>query len=179
MNAPLNANITLEIARERFYAIVRDACDEYTVPADACDEVKRQLAGEPMVARAMKDWLFHRAVLESVHNRRHERLSQVKGNGGRVIPETHRGAEAIEATAATRMQSLLETWVMPDGRRLGEWTGPQLKLQAMEERSLAHGHMKNATFFESLSLRCPGDKPVRKCVTDKEASALWRKAQET
>lgn len=79
------------------------------------------------------------------------------------IKESHeRTARALDPIL--RAMAFYNEWHLPDGTPLGDATRGKLLAEAMRERSIADGHLRNADFYEKLAAKVPEGTTVREAV---------------
>lgn len=74
------------------------------------------------------------------------------------------------------MADFLRDFNMPDGRSVGEWTGPELIVQAAKDRAIGKGLFARARWEERLA-KLAGQSTVRKKVSSKEARRIVEAAE--
>ena len=147
--------------------LAKEACEKHDKIESAINYVLRRLDDDPELKARLLTEMVACAVRRNIHYVRHETLTAVK------MPNVcTRGANAVAIAGRVKAASLLDTWVMPDGRRLGDYKGTELKPLAANEANLAAGHEANAAFYGRLA-KLAGDNKVRSAVDADRARAIW------
>lgn len=138
------------------------------------------LAEEKTDRQALTERLVWRGILDAIYAARHHDKIAVKREpvvASRIAANPSRVTLATLAAAAPVAQrTILDTWRMPNGLPLGNWTGAELVVESERERRTGSGHLKVALFYQSLA-RKAGDRRVRDVVGVAEAIRLWAKAE--
>jgi len=110
------------------------------------------------------------AVYQIRHAER-ERTKQrfLPGNANRPSSVMSGVSDAIGA-------SILDQWILDDGRKLGDVLGTELRDFAANDRGKARGFIENATFYERIAA-IAGNKRVRDAVKPDKAEKLWREVR--
>lgn len=144
-----------------------EACDKHDKIESAINYVLRRLDDDPALKARLLTEIVACAIRRHVHDVRHDNLTAAK-----CANRCTRGADAIAIAGRVKAESLLDTWIMPDGRRLGDYKGTELKPLSVNEANLAAGHTANAAFYGRLA-KIAGDNKVRTVVNADHARKLW------
>jgi len=100
----------------------------------------------------MEEELIVRGLQSALYDARHHVREAIK-----FVPK---GCSRDPRSQSLRSEiaglSLYQTWVMRDGRLLGDYTGNELKSESEYERLQADGHMINSKFYAELAGKIPG-----------------------
>ena len=129
----------------------------------ATDYALRMLDAHPEVKAEQLRSLIYQAVRTAVY--------QAQGQARHVAKHSTRGLEAIRESAATKLSSILDTWIV-GGMRLGDWTGTQLRIEAAKNRAQAAGKVRAADFYEWIGLQAKDGK-VRDVIDAARAQKAW------
>lgn len=144
-----------------------EACSKHDKIESAINYVLRKLDDNPALKAKLLTEIVACAIRRHIHNVRHDNLTATKRPN-----ICTRGADAVAIAGRLKAESLLDTWIMPDGRRLGDYTGTELKPLAVNESNLAAGHMANAAFYGRLA-KLAGDNKIRTSVPADRARSIW------
>jgi len=145
--------------------LASDACKHDPSIVGAVRWALAWLQKHPKVAAELLEPMFAAAVRLQVNRYRHHGRWQLKC-------ETDRTMETIAAAGEAVMVELLDRWLLPDGRPLGDALGAELPEMAAQEQALANGHTMNAMFYSQLARIVPKGKTVREKVTNERAAAI-------
>lgn len=154
--------------RERLLELGREANRLHSDPQGAIDSMLSVVVHDEELASQ----LVRPGVAEVIYQTRYTEKHRVK-NAPNVPGFDY--AATVAAGETVRL-SLLDSWGMPDGRMLGDWTGAELEQQAKAETSIASGYLLNASFYRAVA-RKAGNRTVRAAVKPRELDELLRKAK--
>jgi hypothetical protein len=144
-----------------------EACKRHDKIESAINYVLRKLEDDPNLKQRLLTEIIACAIRQNIHAVRHTNLTAVKWSN-----RCTRGAAAVAIAGRVKAASLLDTWIMPDGRRLGDFKGTELQPLAANEANLAAGHEANSAFYFKLA-KLAGDNKVRSAVDADRARAIW------
>lgn len=111
------------------------------------------------------------AAVYSVRHAERERTKQ------RFLPgNANRPSSVLSAVSDAIGASILDQWILDDGRKLGDVLGTELRDFAATDRGKARGFIENATFYERIA-DLAGTRRVRDAVKADKAEKLWREVR--
>ena len=149
--------------------IISAAVKKHNDIGKATDYALRMLDAHPEVKAEQLRSLIYQAVRTAVY--------QAQGQARHVAKHCTRGLEAIRESAATKLSSILDTWIL-DGSPLGDFTGVELMPFAERARNQAAGHTKNARFFDWLA-KAAKDGRVRDTVDAEATAKAWSSIEQS
>jgi hypothetical protein len=147
--------------------LCKQAVEKHPSVEDAIKTVKRMLGGHPEIQERLMDNMLAMAIRETIYQVRGFMRGEVK-----APIQAARDAGAVASITPTVLRSILDWWRVGD-KRLGDLTGDELLIEAQEESAQAHGHQKNARFYQKLAATVPSDETVRAHVDADTAKAMW------
>jgi len=155
-------------ATQQLRELARQACKKHDVIDEAVEAVYQGLIAQPDVFDLMVEPALRMAIRETIYDVRHDEGSRVKY----APADTTRGPDVLALVSRVGERSLLEL-AMPNGRRLGDQLGSDLRPLAEECRRQANGNLRRAALCEALADRVPDGEAVRDHVTTEDVRELW------
>ena len=149
--------------------MAKEACKKCPVIEDAVRYMKRKLNKDKALVADILDMLIETTVRRYIYCER----NTVRNNIKKCMDP--RGAKVLKEIGPLCAASLLDMWVMDDGRLLGDWTAGDLRGKATDEENMAYGHSKNASFYRAITKGLPADETIRGQVTPEAAQKIWSK----
>ena len=153
-------------AEQQLNEMVKAACGEHTCIDDALTALLEVLDADRGLRRKLLTALIATALRRHIYIARQNVRAHLK--------HTTRDAAGI-AAAAEALESFADTWILDDGRRLGDVAREDLELLAGQEWALSQGHEKNARFYSELARRV-GRRTVRMALSDEQVQDIWRQS---
>lgn len=168
---------TLKLAEHYLALKARRASELSTDIQEQFDSLDQSMRLEPAFDAALTAEYRRRALLLALHRGRHQNRYDLKLSASSPRPSvplpqanlTNWSDAAADAVQEMRERAILDTWILPSGRRLGDVTGEELEPLIDAERLLARGHERNMRFFMRLRQSTPDSGKVRDYVTHEQA----------
>ena len=126
--------------------LANEAAKKYKVISEGVKYMRSKMT------TSMEEELIKRGLQAALYDARHHVREAIK-----FVPKgCARDPRSQSLRSSIAGLSLYQTWVMRDGRMLGDYTGNELKVEAQYERVQADGHMLNAKFYDTLGRKIPG-----------------------
>ena len=151
---------------ERFAELVTKSAAAHPQPKAAADAVLKALKADPDLMEALLSRLINDAVTTAIYQARHSIKLAVKAG-----PNAPRGLELMLGYGKAMEDRILDTWQMPDGRLIGDWTGKELLEEAVNCQNQANGLLQNAQIYQTVGNRA-GAKAVRSVLDNKQMRSI-------
>jgi hypothetical protein len=125
-----------------------------------------QINDNPKLRNSLLLQMIDTAVGTYVYRARAQVLSELKTRRSTL------NIDSIAEMSGTFAKSFLKNWTMPDGRVLADYTGPELTVEAAENRNAAGALARKAEFYGKLAVLAK-DKKVGDALDDERAEKLW------
>lgn len=152
---------------ERLCDLAKIAVKKHSDIESAIKMVRRSIDRDTELRDALMEEILTRAIADAVYHARGSLKQTVKHS------VCSRDPAALSDVAAAVSKAMLDSWLMPDGRRLGDVDGSELPVFAADAEERARGHQQVATMYRKLHALV-GDAKVRDKVSNDQAAKLWR-----